>query len=629
DALNRLQFEQLTNKDILDADAELKIHITTDEDAGTLTISDTGIGMTREDIIENLGTIARSGAKNFIEAIKDVPDNQTAADIIGQFGVGFYSVFMVADTVEVISRSHQPDADAVAWEADGGTAYTLDVVDKATRGTDIVIHLKDHAKDFLQSWKIKEVIRRHSDYVAFPIFVDEDEDPTNSQQALWRRSPREVEDDEYANFYRMLTLDFNPALHQIHMRADVPMQFYALLFIPGSSEPNMLSPRKDPGLKLYARKVLIDEYNTDLLPDYLQFVQGVVDSEDLPLNVSRESVKADRIMARLKGTLKNKVLSDLKKMANKDRDDYLKIHAQFGRFLKQGIVADPTDREDLQELVFFNSSTEDTPDVFVSLNDYTDRMVDGQDDIYYIVANDFASAQRSPHLDAFRQRGIEVLYFSDPVDAILPMGLNDYKGHTLRSVDEGDIDLTDVGTLSEDDAAQTDALESDSFNNLTDRVKAVLGARVSGVRESKTLVGSPARLVSEEGGGNRHMFRINYMLDKDYEMPVMTLELNSRHPLVHNLAQMSDGALANAVIEQIFETALLQEGIHPDPASMAERLTMLMQAATGSAVNSLDWEKVAPEVQDVVLEDAPDAPTEDIVLDADVVPDDNDMDEEA
>ena len=634
DALNRLQFEQLTNENVLDADAELKIHLTTDEEAGTLTISDTGIGMSREEVIENLGTIARSGAKNFIQAVKDAPNKEAALDIIGQFGVGFYSVFMVADSVEVVSRSYDPDAEAIAWEADGGTAYTIESADKATRGTDIIIHLKEDAQDFAKPWKLKEVIRRHSDYVAFPIFVDDDEEASNSQQALWRRSPREVEDEEYASFYRMLTLDFNEALHTIHMRADVPMQFYALLFVPGSAEPTMFSPRKEAGLKLYARKILIDEYNTDLLPQYLQFMQGVVDSEDLPLNVSRESVKADRIMARLKNTLKNKVLGDLKKMASKDRDDYLKIHEQFGRYLKQGIVSDQVDREDLQQIVFFNSSADNNPDVWVSLQDYVDRMAEGQEDIYYIVADDFPTASRSPHLDAFRQRGIEVLYFSDPVDAILPMGLTDFSGHNLRSVDERDLDLSDVGELSEDESEKREELATDSFSDLTKRIKAVLGNRISDVRASKTLVGSPARLVSDEAGGNRHMFRINRLLDKEYQLPVKTLELNTRHPLVHNLAQMPEGtALSSAVIEQIFETALLQEGIHPDPASMADRLTMLMQAATGTAVDSLDWDAVAPEIQPIV-EDADEAEytveySDDGVIDAEVIELDDAADDEA
>ncbi|QPC84701.1 molecular chaperone HtpG [Phototrophicus methaneseepsis] len=598
DALNRMQFTQLTESDVLDPEAELKITITSDEEAGTMTISDTGIGMTREEVIENLGTIARSGAKNFIQALKDAPNSEAAQNIIGQFGVGFYSVFMAADTVQVVTRSYKPDAEAVMWEADGGTAYSIEPAHKETRGTDIIIKLKDDAKEFASPWKIKDIIRRHSDYIAFPIYVGDDEDPTNKQTAIWRKSPSEVTDEEYDAFYKQFTLDFGEPLHRIHMRADVPMQFYALLFIPSTAQQNMFSPRKEPGLALYSRKILIDEYNNDLLPEYLQFVQGVVDSEDLPLNVSRESVKADRIIARLKGTLTKRIMSDLKKMAANEPDDYLSIYEEFGRYLKQGVVAAPQDKDDLMELLLFQSTHDDDVDEYISLQGYVDRMVEGQNEIYYVVADDFSTARRSPHLEPFRQRGIEVLYFSDPVDAMLPMGLTDYKGHSFRAVDEADIDLTDVGTPKEDEN-QPEPLESSSTETLIDRVKSVLGSRVSDVRMSKTLVGSPARLISQENGGTRHMFRINRLLDREYEMPVKALELNPRHPLLHNLSHMLDGnpssPMIDLVVMQLFETALLQEGIHPDPASMAARLNMLMEAATGTAVETLDFASVLPE----------------------------------
>jgi len=603
DALNRMQFTQLTETDILDPDAPLRVHITTAAEAGTLTISDTGIGMTRDEIIENLGTIARSGAKNFIQALKDAPNAQAAQDIIGQFGVGFYSVFMAADHVRVISRSYRPDAEAVVWECSGGTDYTVETAEKSSRGTEIIITLKEDAKEFAQSWKLNDIIRRHSNYVAFPITVDDDENPVNQQTAIWRKSPSDVENEEYDNFYKQFTLDFEAPLHRVHMRADVPMQFYALLFIPGSQEASMFSPRREPGLALYSRKVLIDNFNRDLLPEYLYFVQGVVDSEDLPLNVSRESVKADRIMARLKSTLTRRVLSDLKKMAGADRDSdefatYKHIFENFGRFLKQGAVVAPQDRDDLLELLLFPSSRANRADVLLSLQDYVNNMVEGQNEIYYVVADDFNGASRSPHLEPFRQRGIEVLYFCDPVDAMLPMGLTDYKGHNLRAVDDADIDLKDVGQSEEDETEQPEKLPEDSVESLIDRVKRVLGDRVSSVRASKSLIGSPARLVSEGSDANRHMYRINRLLDRDYEMPVKALEINPRHPLLHNLSTMlsnrSDNPMIDVVVLQLFETALLQEGLHPDPASMAERMTLLMQAATGSTPDSLDFTATQP-----------------------------------
>lgn len=614
DALHRMQFQQLTDDNVLDADAPLEIRVTIDEEAKTLTISDTGVGMTADELRENLGTIARSGAKNFIAALQDAPNHDAAQSIIGQFGVGFYSTFMIADKVQVVTRSYQADAEAVMWEAEGGTEYSIEAAERENRGTDIIIYLKDDADEFLKPWKLKNVVTRHSDYVAFPIFIGDDENPANKQQAIWRQSPQEIEEDEYRSFYQMMTLDFREPLHAIHMRADVPMQFYALLYLPSSAEASPMSPRKEPGLKLYARKVLIDEYNKDLLPEYLSFVQGVVDSEDLPLNVTRESVRSDRIMVNLRKAVTNKILSELKGMAKRETEKYLEVYAEFGRWLKQGIVMDPQTKEDLLPLLFFQSSHDEDENNYHSLDAYTKRMAEGQDEIYFVIANDFHSAKRSPHLDAFHQRGIEVLYFCDPVDSMLPMGLTEFNGYALRAVDEADIDLKDVGEVEEKD--QTEALEEETFDSLVGRVKAVLGGRVSDVRESQTLVGSAARLVSDDATGGRHMYRINRMLDRDYELPVKALELNPRHPLMHNvsnlLAEHGDHQLIDVVIEQVFETALLQDGIHPDPAAMADRLTALMQAATGSP-DEVDYSAVAPQREEIVEDEADEAEGETVI----------------
>ena len=607
DALNRLQFQMLTDDNVLDAAANLEVRIKLDEENKTLTISDSGIGMNRAEIIDGLGTIAKSGAKAFLQAMQDKPDGGSAADIIGQFGVGFYSAFMVAKQVDVVSRSYRPEDEPIKWSATGGTNFTLETATKDSRGTEITIHLKADEEEFTRGFRIKDIIRRHSDYVAFPIFVDDDDEPTNKQQAVWRRSPSEVTDEEYDSFYKMLTMDFAGANHHIHMRADVPMQFYALLFVPSGAQPNMFNPRAEAGLKLYARKVLIEEYNRDLLPEYLGFVQGVVDSEDLPLSVSRESIQATRVMASLKKSITRKVLTELKRMAKNDRDSYLKIFAEFGAYLKQGLVMENEDSSDLEPLMFFQTTHDDNPNAYHALDDYVERMSENQSDIYYVVADDYNSGVRSPHLDAFRQRGIEVLYFTHPVDAMLPMGMTDFKGHKLVSVDSADLDLADVGAVSAAEAEAREALAAGSLASLTGRVKAILGARVSDVRESKTLVGSPARLVSEDESGSRNMFRINRLLDKDYELPVKALELNPRHPLMHNLSLMinsgGDAGLIDAVVEQVFETALLQDGIHPDPSSMAERLTLLMQAATGSSSADLDFADVRTVISEPIADD--------------------------
>jgi molecular chaperone HtpG len=507
--------------------------------------------------------------------------------VIGQFGVGFYAVFMVADRVRVVSRSYKPDADAWAWESDGGDNFTIEAAERETRGTDVIITLKDDAKAYLQPWKLKEIIRRHSDYIAFPIYVAGEEEPANRQIAIWRQDPKEISDEQYSDFYRSLTLDFQPPLHHIHIRADLPLQFYALLYIPTSAEATPFNLRREPGLKLYARKVLIEEYNKDLLPEYLQFVQGVVDSEDLPLNVSRESVQANRVMVNLRGALTGRVLSDLKRLAKNDTPRYLDIYHAFGRYIKQGIVVDAERRAEIEPLLYFPSTKDDDADELHTLADYVGRMAHNQTDIYYVIGGDFHSARRSPHLDAFRQRGIEVLYFTDPVDPFLLMGLTEFQGHKLRSVDEADIDLRDIGAVKADTAPQPEPLNTGAFGAVRQRAAAVLGERVRDVRESKTLSASPARLVSDDSAPQRNLFRINRLLDRDYELPVKTLELNPRHPLLHNLSALLEAApdnpLIDVAIEQLFETALLQDGIHPNPAAMAERLHLLLQAATGPA----------------------------------------------
>ncbi len=584
DALNRVKFEQLTNTNVADPDIDLYIEIETDADAGTLTISDTGIGMTRDDLINNLGVIAQSGAKAFVEALKARQEaNSATTDVIGQFGVGFYSVFMVADKVRVISRSYHPEATAFAWESDGSDTFTIEAAERDTRGTTVVITLKEDAKEYLEAFKLKQIIHHHSDYITFPIYVGEEEEPTNKQTAIWRSDPKSVSDDDYADFYKSLTYDFENPLHRIHMRADTPLQFYALLYIPSRSSREMLIAR-EPGLQLYARKVLIQERTTDLLPDYLQFVTGVVDSEDLPLSVSRESVQATRVMAALKKTLTTKVLTELKRMMKNKPDEYHAVFERFGRFIKQGVVVNPADTPEIEPLLLFPSTKSESPDQWVSFADYLDRAAENQQDIYYVVGDDFTSVARSPHLDAFHKRGIEVLYFIDPADAVMLMGLREVNGHALRNVDEADIDLSSVGTPQEDQAEEAEPLQADTFTTLRDRFAEVLGERVKGVREGKNLVDSPARLVSEDANPGRNMFRINRLLDREYELPIKTLEINPRHPLMHNLsaklAAAPDDPLVTAVIEQVFETALLQDGIHPDPASMAERLVMLMQAAT-------------------------------------------------
>lgn len=583
DALNRAQFQALTDRDMRDLDAPLEIRITVDEAAGTLTVSDSGIGMTRDDLINNLGIIAKSGARAFIEAMQAAKNKDAAQNVIGQFGVGFYSAFMAADHVRVVTQSHLPSEPAWAWDCDGGDAYTITPAERAQRGTDVIVTLKADAREMLQAWKIKEIIRKHSDYVSFPIYVGDEDTATNQQTAIWRQDPKTIDAKQYADFYKTLTFDFTDPAKHIHVRAEMPLEFYLLLFVPASNQPPMFSQRKQPGLKLYARKVLIQDYCTDLLPDYLSFIHGVVDSEDLPLNVSRENVRSDALMAQLKKTITKRVLTEFRKMAENEREAYLDLYEQFGRFIKQGVALSPQDKDDLLPLLFFPTTYNDSA-APTTLGEYVGRFAANQKDIYYIVADDLHSARRSPHLDAFKQRGIEVLFLTDAVDPILLTALDAFDGHTLRSVDDAELDLSEVGTLDEQaEQSKPEPVAADVFETVRARFESILGDRVKGIRASKALVDSPARLVSDESDAQGQMFRVNRLLQRDYELPVKVLELNPRHPLVHNLSRMlaaGGGPLADLVVEQMFETAQLQDGIHPDPASMADRITKLMQAAT-------------------------------------------------
>lgn len=585
DALNRLQFEMLTNRDVRDIDAPLGIWVKPNESEGTLTIIDTGIGMTHQEVVENLGTISKSGVRAFLEKA-DHNGNQVSTDLIGQFGVGFYSIFMVADTVKVHTLSHLPDAEPVVWISQGEETFEVEVGDKTTRGTEITLYLKEDAKDLLQEYRLRQIIKEHSNYVAFPIYVGEGEEAVNEQKALWRRPASEVQDEEYQDFYRGLTLDHNKPLMHVHTSSDAPVQYYALLYVPSGREPSMFSPRKDPGLQLYARKVLIQSFCTDLLPDYLGFMQGAVDTEDLPLNVSRETVQANKVMGNLKKAITGRVLRLFKDTAKNDPDTYAKFWEEFGPFLKQGMITDPENRERLTPLMRFYSTRSE--DKLTSLDEVVERMqeVTGQEAIYYILGDTIATASRSPHLEPFRARGIEVLYFTETVDSFLINSLFEYNGHKLQNVDDEKLDLSSVGQAQEE--STEDLPEDDLLEALRSYVADTLGERVQEVRISKMLTGNsnPARLVSPEGSLDRHTQRVYKLLDRDYEVPRKILELNPHHRLIHNLiglAQADEKSdLVNATIEQIFENALLLDGLHPNPADMVARIQRLMEAATSN-----------------------------------------------
>lgn len=570
DALARLDYVMLTERDVLNPEAPLEIRIRMDQEQNLLVIEDTGIGMTRDEMVENLGTIAHSGAKAFVEAAKQT--DRSPAEIIGQFGVGFYSAFMVADSIQVISRSYQPESEAVAWIASGEDTYRLEPAEYGERGTRVQLMLKDDAAEFLDESRLRQVIKRHSDFVPYPIYIGDSETPVNQQTALWRQNPRELEQDAYQEFYKQLTLDFNDPLVYEHMVVDAPVQMYALLYVPKNLQNLVFSTRKEPGLKLYAHKVLIQEFSTELLPIYLNFVQGVVDSEDLPLNVSRESVQSNKIMGHLKRLVTGKVFEMLKKLSDEKPDEFIVFWEAYGGMLKEGVAIEQEEPERLFPLLRFH--TDQDLQGWTSLKEYLARANPDQKEIYYFLGEDPKAVHFSPHMDAFRKAGVEVLVLAEPVDPFLLMQLKEFEAHPLVNIVNAELPADDT---VDDAADQASALDEQASANLVSRAKNILGDRVSDVRMTSRLSDSPARLVDAEGAPDPSLQRVYQMMDRKFDMPKKVLELNQRHRIISGLAELpEDAPKFTLMIELLFENALLVEGLHPNPVSMIEHIQDLM-----------------------------------------------------
>ncbi len=573
DALHRIQFEMLTNSDVLDPEAELAIQIDVNQDAKTITINDSGVGMTEQEVIENLGTIAQSSARAFLEQARE--NQKPSSDIIGQFGVGFYSVFMVADRVTVDSRSYQKDASPVRWESTGGDTFTVAPGERSERGTTITIHLKEDASEFANDWRIEQIIKRHSDFVSFPIHVGEK--AVNQEKALWRRPAREVEDEQYNAFYKQLTMDMDDPLLHLHISTDAPVDLHSVLFVPMHRERGLIERRIEGKVKLYSRKILIQDENKDLLPNFLRFAEGVVDSEDLPLNVSRETIQRSPVLQRIRKTLTSRMLREFSDMAEKQPETFRTFWQEFGVFIKEGIATDFEYRDDLMKLLRFQTSN--AGDDLVSLAQYKERMVEGQEEIYYVTASDVEAARHSPHLDPFTSRGIEVLLMTDIMDSFMLTSLRDYDGLKLRNIDDTNLELP-----GEETPAAESAVSDAAFEQLGERFKAILGERIKEVRGSKVLRDNPARLVSDEDAAMREMQRVQQLLGREATMGPRILELNRSHPLVAQLAQRAEAdaedPLLIASAEQLYDNALLLEGLHSNPSAMVPRIQALIEAAT-------------------------------------------------
>jgi HSP90 family molecular chaperone len=573
DALTRINYEMLTQREVLHPDAELAIWITADPTTRRLTIRDSGIGMTAEELAENLGTIAHSGARAFLQAAQD--GQGKLQDIIGQFGVGFYSAFMVADSIKVTSRSYQPNSPGAVWTSNGEDTYTIEPAEVAERGTIVEIHLKEDAAEFTELPRLREIIKRHSDFVPFPIYLGEDKEQANQQTALWRKSTRELTKEEAEEFYRQYTLDFNEPQIYAHLNIDAPVQLYALLFIPTSAERSMFALRKEDGLKLYARKVLIQEYCRDLLPEYFRFVQGVVDSEDIPLNVSRETVQASRVMPQLRRILTNKVADLLKELATNQPEQYAKFWQEFGRFIKEGIATDHENQALLAPLLQFQ--TLKSGDLFKTLDAYLESIPAAQTKIYYILGDDPRAITRSPHLDLYRKQDVDVLLLTDPLDSFVLLSLPEYQEHKFVNVATEKPEAPANEELADQ---KNPALEGDQAESLFQRIKNALGDKVEAVRGTDRLTDSPARLVDKEGSLQQEVQRAYRLLRQDFQVPQQVLEVNPGHELIKRLANLSEGdPRADLIINQVYEDALLIEGLHPDPAGMIERIQKIMLSA--------------------------------------------------
>ncbi|MCB5205643.1 molecular chaperone HtpG [Methylovorus mays] len=583
DAADKLRFEALSDNSLYGNDSDLKIRVSFDKDARTLTISDNGIGMNRAEVISNIGTIAKSGTKEFFQSLTG--DQAKDANLIGQFGVGFYSAFILADKVTLITRRAGSD-EAVKWESAGEGDYTLEAVEKAGRGTDIILHLREGEDEFLNDWKLKSIIRKYSDHITLPIImkksewkdgeqVPTDEDETvNKASALWARSKSDISDEEYQEFYKHVSHDFENPLAWSHNRVEGKQEYISLLYVPSRAPLDLYDRERKHGIKLYVKRVFIMDDAEKLMPQYLRFVRGVIDSADLPLNVSREILQSSRDIDNIKAGSVKKVLGLLEDLAENKPEEYAGFWKEFGRVLKEGPGEDFANREKIAGLLRFASTHADTDAQVVSLKDYIGRMKEGQDKIYYITADSFAAAQHSPHLEIFRKKGIEVLLLSDRVDEWMLSSLTEFDGKALQSVAKGDLDL---GNLEDEAEKEQQKKVEEEARDLIERVKTTLGERVKEVRVTHRLTDSPACLVAGENDLSGNLERLLKAAGQKTPDSKPILEVNPEHKLVAKLKTESDEGRFADLANLLFDQALLAEGGQlEDPASFVRRMNSLI-----------------------------------------------------
>ncbi len=568
DALEKLRFLQTSGQSVHQPEAALEINLGTDDKERTLTIADSGIGMTRDELVENLGTIAHSGSKAFLQKLADSKEKPTV-NLIGQFGVGFYSAFMVASKVEVYSRSYHTDSTGWHWASDGTGGYEIEPADDLPRGTRIVLHLTEDAKEFAENWQVQRTVKRYSSFVPFPIKLNGS--AINTVQAIWSRPRSEINEEEYREFYEFIGHDPEPPLARLHFTADAPLAIQSLLFVPSRNLETLGLGKTESEVNLYCRRILIQAKAKDLFPDWLRFLKGVVDSEDLPLNIARESMQDSALLRKLNRALTARFLKFLGELAEKEPETFEKVYAAHGRFIKEGAITDPEHREALARQLRYESSMVD-PGKTASLADYVLRMKEGQREIYYLTAPNRGTAEASPYFEAFKALGYEVLFCYEPVDDFVFDHLREFGGKPLRSAEKADLKVETSGE---------GGLTADEARLMANFMKETLGSQVAEVRSSQRLVSSPVVVVDSDEHMTASMRRLVRAMKQEKEAAPAPphLELNPRHPVIVGLEKLrhSDAALAAKVVEQLFDHARLSAGLLDNPQTLLTRMNELLE----------------------------------------------------
>ena len=566
DALEKMRLKQLTEKGVYEADRELAIEITTDEEAKTITIADSGIGMNKEELVENLGTIAHSGTKAFLEKMKE---GGSDADVIGQFGVGFYSAFMAAYKVEVVTHSWEEGTKGHTWSSDGTTGYSIDETAEAQRGCKIIVHLKDDMAEFSQEARIKSILEKYSNFVSFPIKLNEEH--INKVEALWLKNKKEVTEEQYSEFYKFTAHAFDEPRYTMHFSADAPLAINALLFTPTENTEQFGMGQMEAGVSLYCKKVLIDAKPEKLLPEWLRFLRGVIDSADLPLNISRESMQDSALVQKLNTLITKRYLKFLDKEAKDNPESYFDFYKKFSRFLKEGIATSYEHQEQLANLLRFESSMQESGE-FTNFAQYIDRAKDEQESIYYLTGMSRDAIESGPYLEAFKARGLEVCFFTEPVDQYVMEALPEFKGKKLVSADRAEIDLDDVATEGE-------ALSEKDSEQLIEFLEKELTARVDKVEASGRLVDSPVAALTPKDAPNAQMRAMMQSMGQDMPATKATLEINPRHAVIHGLHKLmsTDEDTAKLIAQQLTDNALLSAGLLENAHQMSTRMNQLIE----------------------------------------------------